>query len=150
MFASLSVFLNFNLPNATTWFYFSFLLALALFFKFSRLVSMRNWDVVFLFLLTPGLLLVQPQPEPSVRVAATVGQLASGGMPDMLGALAALPEGPNDVYSAAQWTWIGYLWLLCGSAYFFIRCLFDLALVQRPALGPNLTFGGMAWLAAAL
>jgi hypothetical protein len=34
--------------------------------------------------------------------------------------------------------------------YVFCRCLFDLALVQRPALGPNLTFGGLAWLAGAL
>ena len=43
---ALSVFLDFNLPNATTWFYFSFLLALALFFKFGRLLSIRNGDVV--------------------------------------------------------------------------------------------------------
>jgi hypothetical protein len=150
MFASLSVFLNFNLPNATTWFYFSFLLALSLFFKFARLLSVRNWDVVFLFLLTPGLLLVQPQPEPNMRAASAVGQFAGAGLPDMVGALGMMAEGPSDVYSAARWTWAGYLWLLCGSAYFFIRCLFDLALVQRPALAPNLTFGGMAWLAAAL
>src|SRR5256885_14692325 len=61
-----SVFLDFNLPNATTWFYFSFLLAVALFFKFSRLLSVRNWDVVTLFLLVPGLLLIQQaRPNPS-------------------------------------------------------------------------------------
>src|SRR5437762_2289482 len=52
------VFLEFNLPNATTWFYFSALLAVALFFKFSRFLSVRNWDVVALFLLVPGLLLL--------------------------------------------------------------------------------------------
>ena len=34
--------------------------------------------------------------------------------------------------------------------YFFARCLVDLTLVKRPALGPNLSFGGMAWLATAL
>jgi hypothetical protein len=44
----------------------------------------------------------------------------------------------------------GYLWLLCGSAYLLIRCLFDLALVQRPALAPNLNFSGLAWLAGTL
>src|ERR1700746_2932809 len=59
MTAFASIFLDFNLPNPTTWFYFSFLLAVALFFKFTRLISMRNWDVVTMFLLVPGLLLLQ-------------------------------------------------------------------------------------------
>jgi len=53
------IFLDFNLPNATTWFYFSALLAVALFFKFSRFLSVRNWDVVALFLQVPGLLLLR-------------------------------------------------------------------------------------------
>lgn len=55
------IFLDCELPNATTWFYASTLLAVALFFKFSRLLSVRNLDVVSLFLLVPGLLLVQEQ-----------------------------------------------------------------------------------------
>src|ERR1700751_1515948 len=82
MFASITVFLNFNLPNATTWDYFSFLLAVALFFKFARLLSIRNLDVVLLFLLVPGLLVVQagpPQPgppsqQPAVQIAGLIGQ----------------------------------------------------------------------------
>ncbi len=53
-----SIFLNINLPNPTTWFYFSGLLAVALFFKFSRLLSMRNLDVLTLYLFMPGLLLL--------------------------------------------------------------------------------------------
>jgi hypothetical protein len=53
-----SIFLQFNLPNPTTWFYFSLLLAVALFFKFSRLLSMRNLDLASLFLPVPGLLLL--------------------------------------------------------------------------------------------
>ncbi|HEV3255752.1 MAG TPA: hypothetical protein VG013_02615 [Gemmataceae bacterium] len=53
-----SIFFNFELPTPTTWFYFSLLLAVALFFKFSRLLSVRNWDVLTLFLLVPGLLLI--------------------------------------------------------------------------------------------
>lgn len=59
MLALATIFVKFNLPNATTWFYFSWLLAMALFFKFSRLLSMRNWDVLTLFLLVPGLLLIE-------------------------------------------------------------------------------------------
>src|SRR5437764_12824899 len=85
--APLSIFLDFNLPNATTWFYFSFLLAIALFFKFLRILSVRNLDVVMMFLLVPGLLVVQsarPQPlpmeqQPVVQAAALVGQAALPG-----------------------------------------------------------------------
>ncbi len=62
-------FLEFDLPNATTWFYFSALLAVALFFKFSRFLSVRNWDVVALFLLVPGLLLLR---EPGHEVLGYV------------------------------------------------------------------------------
>ena len=68
MLATLAVLLDFSLPNATTWFYFSFLLAVALFFKFGRLLSMRNGDVVALFLLVPGLLVIhgtRPAPGPA-------------------------------------------------------------------------------------
>ncbi len=150
MFASISVFLNFNLPNATTWFYFSFLLAVALFFKFARLLSIRNWDVIFLFLLTPGLLLIQPDSQPALYIAGFVGQLGDpGGLQGIAGPTGALIVNSSAVFSV-NWMWIGYLWLLCGSGYFFARCLVDLTLVKRPALGPNLSFGGMAWLATAL
>ena len=113
-----SIFLDFNLPNATTWFYFSLLLAIALFVKFSRLLSMRNWDVLTLFLLVPGLLILQ-----QAHGAETLSE---------------------------KWLWSGYLWLFCGSLYFFVRCLLDLTLVRRPALNPNLNFAGLAWLGAVL
>jgi hypothetical protein len=65
-----SIFLDFNLPNAATWFYFSLLLSMALFFKFSRLLSVRNLDVLALFLLVPGLLLLQEAGGERVAAAA--------------------------------------------------------------------------------
>lgn len=114
-----SIFLDFNLPNATTWFYFSLLLAVALYFKFSRFLSIRNSDILSLFLLVPGLLILQQAHEPNAE-------------------------------RSESWVWFGYLWLIVGSAYFFCRCLFDLALVRRPALSPNMNFGGLAWLGGAL
>ena len=58
MIVGISIFWEFNLPNSTTWFYFSLLLAIALFFRFTRLLSVRNVDVVALFILVPGLLLL--------------------------------------------------------------------------------------------
>jgi hypothetical protein len=107
-----SIFLNLNLPNATTWFYFSALLAVALFFKFSRLLSVRNLDIVMIFLSVPGVLLLAEPAGANVRA--------------------------------------GYIWLMGATAYFFVRCIIDLALVRRPALSANLNLAGLAWLAGTL
>jgi hypothetical protein len=98
-------------PTPAMWFYLSALLAVALFVKFARLLSVRNLDVLTLFLPMPGLLL--------------------------------LLEGDRGTF------W-GYLWLLGACGYFLVRCLFDLTLVRRPALTPNLSLGGLLWLAAGL
>ncbi|NDC62440.1 MAG: hypothetical protein EBZ59_00265 [Planctomycetia bacterium] len=45
--------------NPTTWFYLSSLLSIALFFKFNRVWSVRNLDLLGLVLLAPGLLAVE-------------------------------------------------------------------------------------------
>ncbi|MFM8282086.1 MAG: hypothetical protein ACKOCW_00885 [Planctomycetaceae bacterium] len=45
--------------NPTTWFYLSSLLAIALFFKFSRVLSVRNLDLAALLALAPGLLALE-------------------------------------------------------------------------------------------
>ncbi|HZZ82594.1 MAG TPA: hypothetical protein VFE62_29110 [Gemmataceae bacterium] len=154
-----SIFLEFNLPNATTWFFFSFLLAIALFFKFSRILSVRNLDVVMMFLLVPGLLIVQasrPRPgpveqHPATQLAVLIGQEVAPAPP--IGhalAVARFTAMCGPTLERMSWQWFGYLWLMIGSLYFFCRCLLDLTLVQRPALAPNLQIGGLAWLGGAL
>ena len=45
--------------NAPTWFYLSLLLIIAVFFKFSRIWSVRNLDLSLLLALSPGLLFVK-------------------------------------------------------------------------------------------
>lgn len=45
-----------------TWFYLSFLLIVAVFFKFSRLWSVRNLDLALLLLISPGLLFLSEEP----------------------------------------------------------------------------------------
>jgi hypothetical protein len=45
--------------NEPTWFYLSLLLILAVFFKFGRIWSVRNLDLILLLSLAPGLLLVR-------------------------------------------------------------------------------------------
>lgn len=145
-----SIFLEFNLPNGTTWFYFSFLLAIALFFKFGRVLSFRNFDVVLLFLLVPGfLLLLEAERDQPVAVARLVAGAATPSVAPA-GGLAGVGAGLASLADSSRWLWWAYLWLLCGSAIFLVRCLMDLALVSRPALAPNLTFSGLAWLAGAL
>lgn len=120
------VFLDFNLPNATTWFYLSLMLAIGLLFKFDRLLSLRNWDIVSGYLLVPGFLFVQH--AYSIQSYPTTFQH---------------PQ-------AAVWANYGFAWLMAGSLALFFRCLWDMALVSRPALPPNLNQAGLAWFAAAL
>jgi hypothetical protein len=134
-----SIFLDFHLPNAATWFYLSLVLAVALFFKFSRFLSVRNWDVITMFLLVPGLLLrVEARSDSTNPETGMSGSQASTGTAEPASA------------AANRLLWYAYLWLLCGSAYFLVRCLLDLTLVRRPALSPNLNMSGMAWLGGAL
>lgn len=45
-----------------TWLYLSFLLIIAVFFKFSRLWSLRNFDLLLLLSISPGLLLMRSHP----------------------------------------------------------------------------------------
>jgi len=130
-----SIFLEFNLPNAATWFYFSLLLVVSLFFRFTRLFSLRNWDLITLFLLVPGFLLLQDAHAELYNVMRSGGDASSK---------ARLAERGNTLLL------IGYAWLIAGSGYWFIRCLLDLALVRRPALTPNLNLPGLACFASAL
>lgn len=52
--------------NHATWFYLSFLLVVAVYFRFNRLLSVRNLDLALLLSIAPGLLLLQV-PETAVN-----------------------------------------------------------------------------------
>lgn len=127
-----SIFLDFHLPNAATWFYFSFILTIAFFFQFTRPLSIRNLDLIMLFLLAPGFLFLQ-EAHHILALAERVGD------PDK--------SRLND--SGSQELDLAYGWLLLGSAYWFVRTLIDLTLVRRPSLTPNLTTAGLACLGIA-
>ncbi len=55
----MSVFVDFQLPSPATWFYWSLMLCVALFYQFNRPLSLRNFDLLALYLFVPGVLLVQ-------------------------------------------------------------------------------------------
>src|SRR5207245_2356342 len=99
---------------ATTWFYLSLMLAVGLFFKFNRFFSLRNWDLLSLYLLVPGFLFWQQAYK-----------------------IEPLPNTFNnpDARPLARWA---FIWLMAGSGWFFLRCLLDMTLVSRPSLLPNL------------
>lgn len=68
-----------------TWFYLSFLLIIAVFFKFGRLWSVRNLDLLLLLTISPGLLFLADQPAAGyVWLFVTTGLLLSRVLLDAL------------------------------------------------------------------
>ena len=108
--------------NPTTWVYLSSLLTIGLFFKFSRLLSVRNLDLIGLIMLAPGLLMVEY----------------------------GLAKASIDLESAAGIEQAGYIWLFVMSGLFMVRLLLDPLMVRRPLLEPNLSVGGMTFIGTSL
>lgn len=114
------VLLHYERVNPTSWAYLSSLLMLALFFKFNRLWSLRNLDLLLLIALAPGLLLVQYSYEnPWAENAPSIARL-------------------------------GFLWLFAAGGALMVRMLSDPAMRRRPLLEPNLNTAGLLFLGAAL
>jgi hypothetical protein len=113
--------------NATTWAYLASLLVIALYFKFNRIWSVRNLDLIGLILLAPALLMVKY------------------GLDHVTG---------SDDVATQQRTQlvehIGYIWLFALSGLFLLRLLLDAAMVRRPLLEPNLSAGGLTFLGISL
>lgn len=107
--------------NPTSWAYLSSLLMLALFFKFNRVFSLRNLDLLLLILIAPGLLLVQWSFE---------------------------NEGFESNAVAIQR--LGFLWLMGVDVLLLTRLLLDTVVVRRPLLEPNLNAAGLAFLSSSL
>lgn len=133
--ASTSVFFDVPAPSPAACFYLSAPLAVALFLPFSRLFSIRTLDVLTLYLFVPGLLLLQ-EASRLLAAARTAGADAE-----------ALHEAVRRANLLSLW---GYVWLIAAASYFLLRCLADLVLERRPALGPNLNLPGLGWLGGSL
>jgi hypothetical protein len=118
------ILLQYQQVNPTTWAYLASLLMIALYFKFNRAWSVRNWDLFGLILLAPALLMVQ------------YGIANGGDVP------------PADVAERVQQA--GYIWLFSVSGVFMLRLLLDAFMVRRPLLEANLSVGGLAFLGISL
>ena len=55
------------------WLFMSLLGCVTLFFKFSRIWSVRNLDLLLLFVLAPGMMLIVGNPRPASRGAPISG-----------------------------------------------------------------------------
>lgn len=106
--------------HATTWAYLASLLVIALYFKFNRVWSVRNGDLIGLISLAPPLLMV----------------------------LYGVEHPGTD--GAARIEYAGYIWLFVVSGLFMLRLLLDAFMVRRPLLEPNLTVGGLTFLGISL
>ncbi len=107
--------------NAPTWFYLSLLLIIAVFFRFGRVWSLRNLDILLLLSLAPGLLLSEPE-----RLGIRVDEL-----PDRYHFLRTL----------------GTSWLFGVSGLVLVRLLCDSLFQRRPLIEPNLVAQGLMFLA---
>jgi len=146
-------FLKFQEIDSATWFYLSLLLSIAIFFRFRRFFSLRNWDIITLFMLTPGLLATNKvetflKLHPAVQPVAAESQL--------VGVDQQIKQDANSVAVLAQspdWQHLkqfGYLWLFAGTFYFVVRCFIDLIIIRRPRLEQNLSTGGVVFLIVCL
>lgn len=132
------------------------ILALAFFFKFNRVLSLRNWDLLCLFIMAPSLLLIQEGHDRrmearQINAMAANLQIVPGtsGLPLMTAGVLELPARWKE-QRARELLWWGYATLLIGTSYWLLRCLGDLSLVRRPVLPPNLNVAGLAWFAVAV
>lgn len=116
------ILLHYERVNPTSWAYLSSLLMLALFFKFNRVLSVRNIDLFILISLAPGLLLVQYSFE------------NEGFRPER----------------ALEMQKLGFQWLFAVGLLLTARLLLDSAMVRRPLLDPNLNAAGLAFLGSSL
>lgn len=153
--------------NPTTWAYLSSLLVIGLYFKFNRVWSVRNLDVLLIISLAPGLLMVYFGQQSIDRatvvpaVAADVSPLIPKLDGDAEVALApeAAPPVEEDPEKPSRQELLqigrtlekaGYVWLFCVSGLICIRLFIDPTMVRRPMLEPNLTIGGMVFITCAL
>ena len=122
--------------ESPTWLLYVGLLLVTVFFRFSRLASVRNLDLVLLLALSTTLVLA----------AASHAELHSAGSGDF-GQHATTPEaidfGENTDGAGVPWSSILVIAL---SILLIVRLIFDEALTRRPRLEQNLNQAGLAFL----
>ena len=107
--------------NSATWFYLSLLLIVAVFFRFRRLWSLRNLDLLLLLSVSPGLLILSH----------------ASGMP-----VTTKPE----IEAVRSVETFGYGWLFVATGLFLVRLFLDSWFRRRPLIEQNLNSAGLTFL----
>jgi hypothetical protein len=110
--------------NEATWFYLSLLLIVAVFFRFRRLWSLRNVDLLLLLSMSPGLLLLN----------------MTRGLP---------MTSPDEVLQVEKLRSLGYGWLFVTTGLCLVRLFFDAWFRRRPLIEQNLNAAGLTFLCVA-
>lgn len=167
-----SILFQYQAVAPTTWVYLSSLLAIGLFFKFGRLWSVRNIDLILLILLGPGLLIIHQSQKHQGELVAQLAELANAetavepiqGEPPPDSEPAPELESPTSETAAdldedanakepTQWQAYevrGFIYLFCVGGAVLLRLLLDPVMVRRPLLEPNLSQGGLLFLGISL
>ena len=160
------VLLYYRRPDPTTWVYLSSFLTIGLYFVFHRVWSVRNFDLVLLILLAPGVLMVHKSyslgilPESVATASAetpeadSLSNQAAGGNATNAERLK-MPDPPDDGLPEIRRgrpgiQRAGYVYLFVIEGLLFIRLLLDPLMVRRPKLDPNLTTGGLTFIGISL
>lgn len=135
------IFINNSSPQ---WLVYSALLLLAIFFRFSRVWSVRNLDILLLLSLS-GTIVVAATQDPrgssaGESTATASVETAAAPNPDSTIPPNILEPSIDPVY---RWTTVAGLTL---SAFLVIRLIFDESLTRRPRLEQNLNKAGLTFL----
>ena len=146
--------------DPTTWAAAASVLMLSIFFKFNRIWSVRNFDLLLIISMAPFLLMVnhgmnlanQHQLDTAIpTVAGTSDTIRVSPFVQSTSVTNASEEISADTESpgrAMQRT--GFIGLFVVGALYLIRMLIDPVLVRRPLLNPNLSLGGLIFLGVCL
>ncbi len=157
---------SFEQIQVTNWAYLSSLLMLALFFKFNRFWSVRNFDLILIVLLAPGVLLALHGGEldqatrtadPATEVTPADNEASEIPTDDDSESKLETKSPPtaqdalNGRFTGGQRMMLfGHIWLFVVGSIFLLRLLLDPLLVRKPLLDPNLSVGGLVFLLCSL
>lgn len=148
---------HYNPVDPATWFYLSSLLMIGLFFKFGRVWSVRNLDLLMLIMLAPGLLFVYYGNEMVARSNETETPPVARAEVSVDIEPNVVAEGQSVAAQSQEWGQAGieaqrygYYSLFGVGLLWLVRMLADPLMVRRPLLEPNLTGGGLTFIGCSL
>ena len=141
------IFINISTPQ---WLVYSAVLLLAIFFRFSRIWSVRNLDLLLLLTLSGTIVVsatLDPQAKPLVTNDATENDSlradSATKTPDELPSVAPPNIMAPSVDPIYRWVTVAGLIL---SVLLVVRLIFDESLTRRPRLEQNMNKAGLTFL----